>query len=211
VSDLSEARAIYAEKVSAFTAEELETLVNEKYHVSGTICHSTEEYFSSEQGKANAHVGLYELHHIPNPNQPPTWWDAVDGHDKADSRRPLFGLKIIDLTRIIAAATVTRELAELGASVLRVTSPNVTDISSLNIDVGWGKWNAYLDLKKEEDRERLRALILESDVVIDGYRPHVMEKWGFGKDDVLRMCEGRNKGIIYAHENCYVSRFFYLH
>ncbi|KAF5332065.1 hypothetical protein D9758_016258 [Tetrapyrgos nigripes] len=202
VSNSNEARNIYAEKVSTFTGEELETLMNDKHGVSGTVCHSTEEYLSSEHGKANAHAGLYELFHIPNPKQPPTWWDAVDNRD-ADPRRPLFGLKVIDLTRIIAGATIGRELAELGASILRITSPNVTDISSINIDVGWGKWNAYLDLKKEEDREQLRGLMLESDVVIDGYRPHIMEKWGFGKDDVLRMCEGRKKGIVYAREDCY--------
>jgi crotonobetainyl-CoA:carnitine CoA-transferase CaiB-like acyl-CoA transferase len=113
------------------------------------------------------------------------------------------GLKVLDLTRIIASPTITRELAELGASVLRITSPNVPDMTALLADLGWGKWNAHLDLTCLPDRERLRALILESDVVVDGYRPGVMEKWGFGKEEILKMFEGKKRGVIYVRENCY--------
>ena len=60
-----------------------------------------------------------------------------------------------------------------------------------------------MDLTCLPDRERLRALILESDVVVDGYRPGVMAKWGFGKEDILKMFEGKKKGVVYVRENCY--------
>lgn len=201
VSSLDRAGEIFAEKVAEYEAEAIETLMNVKYRQAGTVAHSKEEYLASEHGKAHAHIGLYELHHIPNTKQLPTWWSPVDG--KTIPERPLFGLKIVDLTRVIAGAAIGRDLAELGASVLRITCPGVSDMNVLNAEMGWGKWNAHLDLKKEEDRNVLRELILEADVVIEGYRPGVMAKWGFGKDDILQLFEDKEKGIIYAHENCY--------
>ena len=61
-ASVSVAGKIYQEKVSKFDAEEIESLMNDKYRQAGTICWSTEEYKSSEHGKANEHVGLYEIH-----------------------------------------------------------------------------------------------------------------------------------------------------
>lgn len=196
---------IYQSKVLQIDAADLDSLMNDRHRQAGTICWSKEEYLSSPHGKANAHVGLYEIHHIPNPKQAPSWWTSQDG--QTSPGRPLFGLKVLDLTRILAAPTVSRELAELGASVLRITSSDVTDMSALHADLNWGKWNANLDFKNEKDRETLKTLIIESDVVLDGYRPGVMEKWGFGKADILKLFEDRDRGVIYAHENCYVTTF----
>ena len=51
----------------------------------------------------------------------------------------------------------------------------------------------------------LKILIMDADVVIDGYCPDVLKKWGFEKDEILDLVKGREKGIIYAYENCYVS------
>ncbi|KAF9057037.1 CoA-transferase family III domain-containing protein [Panaeolus papilionaceus] len=203
---MQDAVSFYAEKIAEYTAPELETLMNDEHRQAGTTCQSPQEYRDSEHGEANAHVGLYELHHIPNEAQKACWWDSVPGHDSnagTNTVRPLFGLKIVDLSRVIAAPTVTRELAELGASVLRITSPNITDPTDLLIDLGWGKWNAHLDLKTEEGRNQLTELIKEADIFVDGYRPAVLEKYGFGKEGVLKIVEGRSKGIIYVHENCY--------
>lgn len=200
-TSIGAASEIYQEKVSKFDAAEIESLMNDKYRQAGTTCWSTEEYKSSEHGKANAHVGLFEIHYVPNPKQAPRWWTDVEG--KTSASRPLFGLKIVDLTRIVASPAVTRELAELGASVMRITSPNITDFTALNLDMGWGKWNAHLDLTREEDRKVLRSLIEECDVVVDGYRPGVMKKWGFGKEEILGFFAEKDRGVIYAHENCY--------
>ncbi|KAF8996236.1 CoA-transferase family III domain-containing protein [Cyathus striatus] len=181
----------YQTILSQYGAFELDELMNNKYRQAGTICWSSDEYFDSEHGRANAHVGLYELHHVPNKHLPPSWWTPVE--EKT----------ILDLTRIIAAPAITRELAELGASVLRITSQHIPDLTILYPDLGWGKWNACLDLRKKEDKSKLKALILESDVVVDGYRPGIMSKWGFGEDDILQIWDERGKGGVYAHENCY--------
>jgi hypothetical protein len=188
------------EAVSKVGSKELDHNYAEVYRQTGTICYSTGEYLDSENGTANAHVGLWEIHDRPNAAQPPSWWPDSPLTGPA---RPLAGLKVVDLTRIIAAPTITRSLAELGASVMRCTSPNLPDVNSLHVDLNWGKWNCSIDLHNEGDRQKLRALILEADVVVQGYRPDVLDKYGFGQDDIVNMCEGRSRGIIYARPNCF--------
>lgn len=91
----------------------------------------------------------------------------------------------------------------MGASVIRITSPHVADLSALHQDLNWGKWNASLHLKDEADKEKLRALIREADVVVDGYRPGVMERLGFGRQAIFNLVKDRERGIIYVRENCY--------
>jgi hypothetical protein len=194
---LKEAARLYAEKLSALSAEEVDVMMNETWRQAGTIAMSAEEFRESEHGRANAHVGLFEVHHVPNPLQPPAWWSTPAA---GDPKRPLAGLKVVELARIIAAPAVTRELAEMGASVMRITAPHLADMNLLHPDLNWGKWNAELDLRRPEDREKLRELIAKADVVLDGYRPGVMEKWGFGKEQILGMSE---KGLVFARENCY--------
>jgi crotonobetainyl-CoA:carnitine CoA-transferase CaiB-like acyl-CoA transferase len=90
------------------------------------------------------------------------------------------GLKVVDLSRVIAAPTVTRGLAELGASIMRVTSSAVCDTAILHIDLNWEKWNCNLDLRIEEHRDRHREFILDADAVVQGYRPCLLDKYGFG-------------------------------
>jgi crotonobetainyl-CoA:carnitine CoA-transferase CaiB-like acyl-CoA transferase len=122
----------------------------------------------------------------------------------SSAERPLAGLKVIDLTRVIAAPTITRSLAEMGASVMRITSPNVTDFSGLHQDLNWGKWNCSLDLKKNpEDRKKLAELIKEADVVVEGYRPGAMARNGFSREDIFELVKDRDRGIIHVRENCY--------
>ena len=190
--------------VSQHNAADLDSLMNEQYKQAGTIAWSVDEFNASEHGKANAHINLYSISKAEgSDSQPAAWWPEQPSMPSSPAR-PLAGLKVVDLTRIIAAPTITRSLAELGASVMRVTSPNVTDMSTLHFDLQWGKWNASLDLKGSEgDREKLRALIREADVVVEGYRPGAMARNGFSREDVYKLAEGRGRGIVHVRENCY--------
>jgi hypothetical protein len=197
-----EALPIFVNAMSKITSEEMQVLTTEKFRQAGTICYSTDEYKNSEHGKANSHVGLYEIYEKSNPVQKASWWPDSSS-PKTSAERPLAGLKIVDLTRIIAAPAVTRGLAEFGASVMRITAEHLPDYSQLHPDMNWGKWNTFLDLRKEDNREKLKALILEADVVVSGYRPGIMEKYGFGPEDIWELCKGRERGIIVARENCY--------
>lgn len=110
---------------------------------------------------------------------------------------------MIDLTRVIARPAISRGLAKLGASAIRVIGPELVDLSPLHLNLNHGKWNTILDLKNENDRKKLRDLVLEADVFLQGYRPHVLDKYGFGEKDILDICKERERGIIYARENCY--------
>jgi len=190
----------YFEAVSKIDSQELQRLASDVHKQAGTICWTTDEYKSSKHGKANAHVGLWEIREHENLSQPASWWQDAP-HTSA--QRPLGGLKVVDLTRVIAAPSITRGLAELGASVMRVTAPHLVDYSSLHCDLNWGKWNSQLCFRKPEDREKMRALILEADVVVTAYRPHVLDKWQLGEDDILELCKHRKKGVVYVRENCY--------
>lgn len=192
----------FKEKISKLDSVELQSLVTDKYRQAGVICNSVDEYFASEHGKANEHVGLFEIYSVPGSrvSQLPCWWPETP-HTSA--KRPLAGLKVVDLTRVIAAPAVTRGLAELGASVMRVTSPNLADYGVLHLDLNWGKWNTHLDLNEAASRAKLKELILDADVVVQGYRPGVLDKYGFGQDGIVELCKGRNRGIISARENCY--------
>ena len=190
----------FKEKISQIDSVELQRLAADEYRQAGTICNSVPEYFASEHGKANAHVGLFEIHPDHSSTQHPCWWPETA---QTSSKRPLAGLKVVDLTCVIAAPSVTRGLAELGASVMRVASPNLKDFSRLHVDLNWGKWNTHLDLKDVAAREKLKELILDADVVVQGYRPGVLDKYGFGQDGIVELCKDRNRGIISARENCY--------
>ncbi|KAK7956000.1 CoA-transferase family III domain-containing protein [Apiospora aurea] len=178
---------IFQASISKYTAAEIETL-SLAHRQAGTICWTTEEYKSSEHGKANADIE----HSIPSSSiSSPT------------THRPLAGLKAVDLTRVIADPAVSRGLAEMGASVMRVTAPHLTDMSVLHPDLNHGKWNASLDLRTESGRRALKDLVLNADAVLEGYRPGVLDKYGFGEQDVLDMCRERGRGIVCCGENCY--------
>lgn len=181
----------------------LDKTMNDQYKQAGTIAWTVDEFRESEHGKANAHVGLYELSKVEGSSQPASWWPEQPSMPSSP-QRPLAGLKIVDLTRIIAAPTITRSLAEMGASVMRVTSSSVTDMSGLHLDLNWGKWNCNLDLKtNSEDRDKLKKLIKDADVVVEGYRPGAMARNGFGRDDIFNLVKERGRGIIHVRENCY--------
>jgi crotonobetainyl-CoA:carnitine CoA-transferase CaiB-like acyl-CoA transferase len=70
-------------------------------------------------------------------------------------------------------------------------------------DLSWGKWSAHLDFRKEEDREKLRALVRDADVVVQGYRPGVLDKYGFSPEGLLELTKDRERGLIVVRENCY--------
>jgi hypothetical protein len=189
-------------KVAEFNTHALDDLMNSKYRQAGTSVMSSEEYFATAHAQANKNVGLYEIIREKNSSQPAAWWPENSSMPSSPSR-PLAGLKVVDLTRVIAGPTITRGLAELGASVMRVTSPHVVDWPRAFHDLNWGKWNTFLHLKDENDKSKLQKLILDADVVVDGYRPGVMDRLGFGREAIFDLVKDRGRGIIHLRENCY--------
>ncbi|MBL8588373.1 MAG: CoA transferase [Methylobacteriaceae bacterium] len=101
--------------------------------------------------------------------------------------RPLAGLRVLDLTRIIAGPVAARALAAHGAEVLAVTSPNLPAVAPLVIETGRGKRQAAVDLRRAEDRATLESLIRDADVFIEGYRPGGLAELGFGPERLAEL------------------------
>lgn len=126
--------------------------------------------------------------------------------ESSESRRVLEGVRVLELCRIIAGPTIARILAEYGADVLKITSPNLSDVPFFQVDGNMGKHAADLDLKTSEGRQVFEELLASADVFIDGYRPGALEKLGYGPDAVAAIAEKRGKGIVYVSENCFGYR-----
>lgn len=101
--------------------------------------------------------------------------------------RPLSGLRMLDLSRVIAGPMAGRTMAEHGATAMRIASPRLPSIPSLVIDTGFGKHAAFAELDTAEGRASLRALAAEADIVLDAYRPASLRGRGFGPDDLGRL------------------------
>ncbi|MEU2202082.1 CoA transferase [Isoptericola sp. NPDC019482] len=91
---------------------------------------------------------------------------------------PLAGLRVLDLTRVIAGPVATRALGALGADVLRVDPPVPAEIRHQHLDVGQGKRTSLLDLHDAGDRDRAQALLDDADVLVTGYRPGALDRFG---------------------------------
>ncbi|KAG5787345.1 hypothetical protein H9Q69_013581 [Fusarium xylarioides] len=86
---------------------------------------------------------------------------------------------------------------------MRVTSPHIVNWPCSFHDLNWESETHFLHLKHEKDKESFRSLILDADVVVDGYRPGVMDRFGSGREAIFDLVKGRDCGIIHVRENCY--------
>lgn len=117
-------------------------------------------------------------------------WQAID------PVRPLRGLKVLDLTRVLAGPASTRFLASLGASVLRI-DPKGWIEGQNEIEMTAGKHCATLDLKSDAGRGKLLALAAEAHVFVNGYRADALEGLGLDEDTLRRV--NPNLTIVYLN------------
>lgn len=97
---------------------------------------------------------------------------------RAVDEAPLAGLRVLDLTRVIAGPVATRTLALLGADVLRVDDPNLPEIGWQHLDTGQGKRSTLLDLREPDHLATAQNLLADADVLVSGYRPGAVEQLG---------------------------------
>src|SRR6185369_4598656 len=88
-----------------------------------------------------------------------------------EGERPLAGIRVLDLSRVIAGPVAGRTLAAHGADVLLISGPGLPAIPWLTIDTGRGKLTSFVDLKSEPGRQTFRNLLAQADIVSQGYRP----------------------------------------
>lgn len=150
---------------------------------------SFEEWDAHPQGQAIARLPLMSVDRIGDA-APRAW---------PQGERPLAGIKVLDLTRIIAGPVGTMALAAHGADVMLVTSPNLPSVAPLVIDTGRGKLSTHIDLHDAAGRAAFEALLREADVVVQGYRPGGLEALGYGPQEAARI----RPGIVYVTLSAY--------
>ncbi|MFI2433657.1 CoA transferase [Streptomyces sp. NPDC018693] len=105
---------------------------------------------------------------------------------------PAAGVRVLDLTRVIAGPVATRTLALLGADVLRVDPPQLPELPDQHADTGLGKRSATLDLRT--DRAAFEELLASADVVVTGYRPGALDRMGLSPEALIE----RRPGLVVA-------------
>lgn len=171
--DLDRARVAAAQH----RAEELEQAIFAAGGCAGAL-RDRAAWEAHRQGRALAGRGLLELDETAA-GAPPL--DAL-----APGALPASGVRVLDLTRVIAGPVAGRTLAALGADVLRVDAPGAIELEGSALDGGPGKRWARLDLRTRDGAAAVDALLGQADVIIEGYRPGALDQLGFGQRELAR-------------------------
>src|SRR5262249_55017524 len=153
-------RAVVASAVARRSAEELETAVLAAGGVAGAL-RSRDEWGAHAHGARVADCPLVAIEA----------GEACAPVVLPAAGRPLAGVRVLDLTRVIAGPVATRFLAAHGAEVLRIDAPGFDEAPAIAIDGGFGKRSTSLDLRSPEGRATFERLVGVADVVVHGYRP----------------------------------------
>jgi crotonobetainyl-CoA:carnitine CoA-transferase CaiB-like acyl-CoA transferase len=171
-----------------FDAEYLETTLSDR-GMCAAMVRTEKEWESHPQYKAISHLPLVEIIKIGDSKPKPLPYGL----------RPLSGIKVLDLTRVIAGPVCGKTFAEHGAEVVLVNSPNLPNIPALVIDTGHGKKSLYCDLDNEADKHNLVTLIQKVDIFSQSYRPGALSARGLAANDLLSI----NPNIIYVSFSSY--------
>jgi crotonobetainyl-CoA:carnitine CoA-transferase CaiB-like acyl-CoA transferase len=153
------------------------------------------------QGQTLLCLPPWELTRLEDPSPAAPFGTSVSS--SGDRPQALSGIRVLELCRIIAGPAIGRTLAEYGAQVIKVTSPNLSDVSFFQVDGNTGKHTCDLDLKSPSDRQTFEELLQSADVVLDGYRPGSLDRLGYGPTQIVELIKGRGKGIVYVSEDCF--------
>ncbi|HIP23019.1 MAG TPA: acyl-CoA transferase [Rhodobacteraceae bacterium] len=181
-------REAVAQAALSWRAEELETAITQAGGVAAMM-RTAEEWVVHPQGLVAAQEPL--IGWVSPRNSTPQSWDAT-------LARPLNGLKVLDLTRVLAGPVATRTLAGFGAQVLRIDPPEWEEPNVIP-DVTLGKRCARLDLTQPNDRATFEALLSKADILVHGYRSGALEGLGYG----LAERQALNPTLIEASLNAY--------
>jgi len=126
----------------------------------------------------------------------------------SDSRAPLAGVRVLDLTRVLAGPLCGRVLASHGADVLAIRAERLPTIPEFDLDTGMGKRLALLDLVKPADAETLRRLVRGTHIFVDSYRPGALARLGFSPAALAHVAPGMTYVSVsaYGHEGPWAGR-----
>lgn len=179
VLNVAEDRDAVAAAVAGWNGQDLESAVVAAGGCAA-VMRDTAAWAAHPQGKAVLAEPL--LHHLSGARGPTPDWTVP-------AERPLQGIRVLDMTRVIAGPTATRFLAGYGAEVLRIDPPH-WDEPAVVPDMTLGKRCARLDLRRPADREIWEGLLRGADVLVHGYRADALEGLGLGVDRRLALRPG---------------------
>lgn len=182
VLGVSEDLEAVAKAVAGWNALDLEEAIIEAKGAGGMV-RTMDEWAKHPQAAAVASLPLMEIVKIADSPPEPL----------PEGSRPLSGVRVLDLTRVLAGPTCARTLAEHGADVMKITAAHLPNIGYQEYDTGHGKLNAQLDLREEKDLETLRGLVRQSDVFSQGYRPGTLGGRGLSPEELAEL----RPGIVY--------------
>ena len=182
--------AAVSEAVSQRDSDELEQAIADARACGGKI-RTPEEWLAHPQGSYLAARPVIEITRVAE--------SAPEAFHAGE--RPLSGVRVLDLTRILAGPVSGRSLAEHGADVLMVTAEKLPQTPEHVRDTSHGKRSCFLDLTRPDELAQVKELAASADVFINGYRPGKLEEHGLGVDALV----ARRPGLIYVTISCFGS------
>jgi crotonobetainyl-CoA:carnitine CoA-transferase CaiB-like acyl-CoA transferase len=181
--------AAIARAAAKWDAQTLEDRIGE-LNLCAAVLRTPDEWVAHPQGQALAETPPIQL----------KFNKARSGRDLSmNVMRPLQGVKVLDLTHVVAGPTIGRLLAEQGAEVIHVQYPYRDSILGFDLETSFGKKCVYLDLNDERDRKRVFELSEQADVFVDGFRYGALEKYGLTAEALWKV----NPGLVVVEANCY--------
>jgi crotonobetainyl-CoA:carnitine CoA-transferase CaiB-like acyl-CoA transferase len=177
-----------ARAVAQWNSMDLENAVAEA-RACGSIVRSNAEWLEHPHGKMLAGKPLVEVTKIGDSDPMPF----------PKGERPLSGIKVLDLTRILAGPIAARTLAENGAEVLMIAAQHLPQVPEHVMDTSHGKRSCFLNLTQADDLATVKKLVRNADVFSQGYRPGIMDKHGLSPEELAK----ERPGIIYVSISCY--------
>jgi hypothetical protein len=168
-----------ARDVSHWSVDDIEAAVVNRGGCAATM-RSVADWKAHPQGQAVACEPLLHLRTL-QPGFARDW--------KKSRQRPLEGLRVLDLTRVLAGPIATRFLAGFGAEVLRIDPP-WWDEPVVVLEVALGKRCARLDLRKPANRELFEQLLRDTDILVHGYRPGALSRLGLNAEQRQKIRPG---------------------
>lgn len=157
--------------------------------VPAVVIRSWESWQQTQQGQAMAGVPVCEITRI----------DDADPGPLTPASRPLEGIRVLDITRVLAGPTCARLLGEQGADVLHVDGPHLPDLKPGQVDTSHGKRMTFLNLDQTEDLQTLQDLAGNADVFVQSYRAGSLARRGLGPEALAKL----RPGMVYVSVNCY--------
>src|SRR5215470_9268688 len=174
--------------IEKFTAQQLEDNVAAALNLALGMVRTPQEWLAHPQGAATAKLPLFDIHQQGSTKK------RVLGNARY---RPLEGVRVVDLTNVVAGPTAGFALAEQGADVILVRKPLGDWVTPIYLSVSWGKKTILTDIKSPDGNKRFVDLLASADVLLSSNRPDALDRLGLSEAELAEI----NPNLIYGSES----------